>query len=97
MKKIFAVVPVVLTVLVAIGAPRTASADDAPGVDPTPCEETYDGAAQGLCIAFCEARDCDAVLQSNPNDAICTKVRFKFYGITGVDLYKSCPKPKIIK
>lgn len=63
----------------------------------TPAEETVcdgeDGAAFGLCNAYCEAMDCESAnAQASPT--ACTKVRDKFMNITGRPMpCETCPVP----
>lgn len=63
----------------------------------TPAEETVcdgeDGAAFGLCNAYCEAMDCESAnAQASPT--ACTKVRDKFMNITGRPMpCETCPAP----
>jgi hypothetical protein len=52
--------------------------DNLPPAMENVCDMTS-GEASGLCVAYCEAMDCDS---DNPNKA-CTKVRQQFIAITG--------------
>jgi hypothetical protein len=53
--------------------------DEVPPADEAVCEESgLTGAAYGLCIAFCEANDCDDF----PNKKACEVLRENFTRIT---------------
>jgi hypothetical protein len=60
----------------------------------TPAEETVcdseNGAAFGLCNAYCEAMDCDSD-DPQASETACTKVRSKFMNIAGHDLPCEAP------
>ncbi len=60
----------------------------------TPAEETVcdteNGAAYGLCNAYCEAMDCESE-DPQASEEACTKVRGKFMNITGHDLPCEAP------
>jgi hypothetical protein len=54
--------------------------DEVPPANETVCEDSgLIGAAYGLCIAFCEANDCDQF----PNKKACDVLRSNFTRITG--------------
>jgi hypothetical protein len=54
--------------------------DESPPAEEAVCEEAgLMGAAFGLCVAFCEANDCDV----HPEDQACTTLRAKYAKITG--------------
>jgi hypothetical protein len=60
----------------------------------TPAQETVcdseNGAAFGLCNAYCEAMDCDSD-DPQASETACTKVRSKFMNIAGHDLPCEAP------
>ena len=54
--------------------------DGSPPAEETVCEAAgLMGAAYGLCVAYCEATDCD----THPDDNACTKLRANYAKITG--------------
>ena len=54
--------------------------DESPPAEEAVCDESgLIGAAFGLCIAFCEANDCDAF----PNKKACESLRANYTRITG--------------
>jgi hypothetical protein len=54
--------------------------DEVPPADEAVCDDSgLTGAAFGLCIAYCEANDCDAF----PNKKACDVLRENFTRITG--------------
>ena len=60
--------------------------DEATPAEESVCEEAgYMGAPLGLCVAFCEANDCD----TNPDGAACERLRANYMKITG-DLSFPC-------
>lgn len=75
-----------LAVATFLGAPQASLAfgDGTPDTDPaaeeTVCEDAeLLGAAYGLCVAYCEANDCDVV----PDTQACEVLRSKYASITG--------------
>lgn len=65
--------------------PSPSSPFGTPDGQPPPTEEICDltsGAAHGLCVAYCEAMDCDG---QSPNASVnaCTGVAERFFQITG--------------
>jgi len=65
----------------------TAYGDGTPDEQPPAEEQVCDdagllGAAFGLCVAFCEANDCDAQLDQ-PDDRACSVLREKYARATG--------------
>jgi hypothetical protein len=78
-----------------ISSPQTASSfgdgtsDEAPPAEESICEDAgYAGAALGLCVAFCEANDCDV----EPDGAACDRLRANYTRISG-DLAFPCELP----
>ena len=60
--------------------------DGQPPAEETVCEDAgLRGAAYGLCVAFCEANDCD----TNPDSHACEVLRANYAKITG-DLQFPC-------
>ena len=63
----------------------------------TPAEEEActkyegEGARQGLCIAYCEAQDCDATKESNPS---CKAIAERFIAYSVRQGYVKSPKEK---
>jgi hypothetical protein len=56
------------------------TADGAPPAEETVCEDAgLLGAAYGLCVAFCEANDCDLA----PDETACQRLRDNYAKITG--------------
>ena len=54
--------------------------DGSPPAEETVCEDAgLMGAAFGLCVAFCEANDCDLT----PDEQACTVLRSNYAKITG--------------
>jgi hypothetical protein len=75
-----------------VGSPQAALAygdgttDESPPAEESVCEDAgYMGAALGLCVAFCEANDCDV----HSDDAACDRLRANYTRITG-DLAFPC-------
>jgi hypothetical protein len=61
--------------------------DGTPDQQPPAEEQTCDeaglvGAAFGLCVAFCEANDCDAQFDQ-PDDQACSTLRTRYARATG--------------
>jgi hypothetical protein len=76
----------------ALGTPATSLAfgdgtpDESPPAEELVCEDAgLLGAAFGLCVAFCEANDCDAF----PDSPACDVLRDKYAKITG-ELFFPC-------
>jgi hypothetical protein len=76
-------------------ASSTASAygDGTPDEQPPAEEQVCDsagllGSAFGLCVAFCEANDCDAQLD-HPDDRACSMLREKYARASGA-LFLPC-------
>ena len=70
------------TLLVANGALAfgEGTPDESPPAEETVCEDAgLMGAAFGLCVAFCEANDCDLT----PDAQACTVLRSNYAKITG--------------
>ena len=70
-----------------------ASGSGTPDEQPPAQEQVCDdsglfGAAFGLCVAFCEANDCDAQLDQ-PDDRACSVLREKYARATG-ELFFPC-------
>ena len=62
--------------------------DEQPPAQEQVCDEAgLNGAALGLCVAFCEANDCDALDQ--PDDPACSTLRVRYARITG-QLFLPC-------
>ena len=54
--------------------------DESPPAEETVCEDAgLLGAAYGLCVAFCEANDCD----TSPDGQACEVLRSRYAKITG--------------
>ena len=73
-----------LTALTTASAPAGAygdgTADEMPPAEETVCEDAgLFGAAYGLCVAFCEANDCDLA----PDATACERLRGNYAKITG--------------
>ena len=71
----------------------SAMGDVTPDTHPPAEERVFDhpglfGAAFGLCVAFCEANDCDAQLDQ-PDDRACSMLREKYARATG-ELFLPC-------
>jgi hypothetical protein len=69
-----------------VGSPQAALAygdgttDESPPAEESVCEDAgYMGAALGLCVAFCEANDCDLA----PDTEACERLRANYAKITG--------------
>ena len=78
-------------VLIASGA-ALAYGDGTPDEQPPAEEEICDaaglvGSAFGLCVAFCEANDCDAF--EEPDDLACSMLRERYARLTG-QLFLPC-------
>jgi hypothetical protein len=56
--------------------------DELPPSQETVCDEEF-GAAYGLCVAFCEANDCDQFPNKKPNKKACEVLRRNYARITG--------------
>ena len=55
--------------------------DGAPPAEEQVCEDAgLFGSAYGLCVAFCEANDCDAQVE---DDRSCSRLRDKYFRTTG--------------
>jgi len=68
-----------LAALLAASA-RAQTADGSPPAEETICEDAgLLGAAYGLCVAFCEANDCDLT----PDATACERLRANYAKITG--------------
>ena len=72
-----------------VGSPQAALAygdgtpDESPPAEESVCEDAgYMGAALGLCVAFCEANDCDAQIDQ-PDDRACSTLRGRYLRATG--------------
>ena len=70
-----------------------AAGDGTPDAQPPAEEQVCDdaglfGSAFGLCVAFCEANDCDAQLDQ-PDDRACSMLRDKYARATG-ELFFPC-------
>lgn len=60
--------------------------DEAPPAEESVCEDAgYMGAPLGLCVAFCEANDCDV----DPHGPACDRLRANYTRMTG-DLAFPC-------
>jgi hypothetical protein len=58
--------------------------DESPPAEEAVCDESgLIGAAFGLCIAFCEANDCDQFPSKNGNKKACESLRANYTRITG--------------
>ena len=58
--------------------------DESPPAEETVCEDAgLRGAAYGLCVAFCEANDCDAF----PDSEACDRLWSNYTKITGEDSF----------
>ena len=56
--------------------------DEAPPAEEQACESAgLYGSAYGLCVAFCEANDCDAQLDQ-PDDKACSALRKRYLRAT---------------
>lgn len=63
--------------------------DEQPPAEEQVCESAgLLGAAFGLCVAFCEANDCDAQLDQ-PDDRACSMLRERYARATG-ELFLPC-------
>lgn len=63
--------------------------DNQPPAEEQVCDDAgLFGAAFGLCVAFCEANDCDAQLDQ-PDDRACSMLREKYARATG-ELFLPC-------
>jgi hypothetical protein len=76
------------TALVFGGSPALAYGDGTPDGSPPAEESVCDdaglvGAARGLCIAYCEAKDCDVV----PNSPSCDRLHENYTKLTGADCF----------
>ena len=83
----------VLTAALLVSAPIRAFANGTPdGQNPSQelvCDEaSLERSAFGLCIAFCEATDCD----THPKKAACRSLRKNFEKATGTNLFP-CETP----
>jgi hypothetical protein len=66
------------------------------GVTPaveTVCAKTRGGAAYGLCVAYCEANDCDL----EPGSRECTRLRENYAKITGGSTLPCDGEPEELK
>ena len=73
--------------LILASTSATAYGNGTPDEQPPAEEQVCDdagllGAAFGLCVAFCEANDCDATLDQ-PDDRACSALRVKYARATG--------------
>ncbi len=78
----------VLFVAMMLCAGTTSYAQTADGQTPaieTGCD-SESGAAFGLCNAYCEAMDCDAVEETQASDKACARVFAQFSKITGREI-----------
>jgi hypothetical protein len=73
-----------------LGAPGASLAfgdgtpDESPPAEETVCEDAgLRGAAYGLCVAYCEANDCDAF----PDSEACDKLWANYTKITGEQFF----------
>ena len=58
--------------------------DGSPPAEETVCEDAgLRGAAYGLCVAYCEANDCD----TNPDSPACDRLFENYTKITGEDSF----------
>ena len=94
MKSVPTTASMLLACAVMIG-PATAIAyghgtpDKQPPAEEQVCENAgLFGAALGLCVAFCEANDCDSRLDA-PDDRACSTLRANYARITG-ELFLPC-------
>jgi len=63
--------------------------DEQPPAEEQVCDDAgLLGSAFGLCVAFCEANDCDAKLDQ-PDDRACSMLREKYARATG-ELFLPC-------
>jgi hypothetical protein len=63
--------------------------DEQPPAEEQVCDDAgLFGSAFGLCVAFCEANDCDASLDQ-PDDRACSMLREKYARATG-ELFLPC-------
>jgi hypothetical protein len=62
--------------------------DQLPPSQEAVCDEEF-GAAYGLCVAYCEANDCDLVPNKKGNKKACQVLRANYARITG-DLEFPC-------
>lgn len=63
--------------------------DESPPAEEQVCDDAgLLGSAFGLCVAFCEANDCDAKLDQ-PDDRACSMLREKYARATG-ELFLPC-------
>lgn len=66
--------------------------DEQPPAEEQVCDDAgLFGSALGLCVAFCEANDCDAQLDQ-PDDAACSMLREKYARATG-EFFLPCEMP----
>ena len=64
------------------GSAMAQTADQTTPAEETVCEDAgLYGAAYGLCVAFCEANDCDLT----PDAVACERLRANYAKITGED------------
>jgi hypothetical protein len=58
--------------------------DEQPPAEELPCDAAgLRGAAYGLCIAYCEANDCEI----QPDKTACDRLRANYAKLTGEDLF----------
>ena len=81
---------VALMAVATIGLPARALAygdgtpDEQPPAEELPCDAAgLRGAAYGLCIAYCEANDCEI----QPDKTACDRLRANYAKLTGEDLF----------
>lgn len=79
-----------LMLALALGTPAIAFAygdgtpDEQPPAEEPPCDAAgLRGAAYGLCIAYCEANDCEI----QPDKTACERLRENYAKLTGEDLF----------
>jgi hypothetical protein len=89
---------VVVTLMLAIGilvlsSPAVAQTPDGttPATEEACTKYEGEGARQGLCIAYCEAQDCDATKFSNPS---CAGIAERFIAWSVKKGYVASPKEK---
>lgn len=72
-----------MTVSAAAHAYGDGTPDQQPPAEERPCDDAgLLGAAFGLCVAFCEANDCDAQFDQ-PDDRACSTLRTRYARATG--------------
>jgi len=88
----FAVVLFGIGVLI-VGTPAFAQTPDSftPAVEEACTKYEGEGARHGLCIAYCEAQDCDNTKDSNPS---CSAIEERFVAYSVKQGYVKLPKEK---